>query len=456
MELRRLDAAKNRKRDRPANTRSIVQLKIPILTFCTIAFGTLPMQPIPCTFLTIVTTSAADSEEVRTKAIAHATFEATKKAQLALEMAARLANPPFQTYEIRSGTPECILRQLTNGESTDGMTCSVCDHCAQALGTAHTFRFMLKLRYAQGQQQQQQQEQQQRATTLGGSALRRHIRRANRPPHADENKSVPLPHGPAIASATPSSMISASMAPALAISSSATSATATDQLARLKDGSRPDKSDTIAIPTEQKQQNHKERRRARRMLEKQTAARPRSASTAQQPPPPPSALPSFGAPTTGPTAGSTATASALAGLAQISPLGVIQNRPPAAETWWRCANCRAKVSPLLKACALCKMAATASAAAAAAGAAAPAEAAGVSAEGAPTSDSKYGGPTSASPVEAVLDCVACRSNQKCILLMPCRHLCLCLDCFEKIKSSKPECPLCRARFVAQKCVSVFI
>lgn len=37
-------------------------------------------------------------------------------------------------------------------------------------------------------------------------------------------------------------------------------------------------------------------------------------------------------------------------------------------------------------------------------------------------------------------CKVCRSNDVCILLLPCRHLCLCKDC----ESRLDVCPLCRS------------
>lgn len=36
------------------------------------------------------------------------------------------------------------------------------------------------------------------------------------------------------------------------------------------------------------------------------------------------------------------------------------------------------------------------------------------------------------------NCRVCRNNSVCILLLPCRHLCLCKDC----DARRPECPLC--------------
>lgn len=44
-------------------------------------------------------------------------------------------------------------------------------------------------------------------------------------------------------------------------------------------------------------------------------------------------------------------------------------------------------------------------------------------------------------------CVVCQEMEKCVLLLPCRHLCLCEGCSQKKDLS--ICPLCR-RGIAQK------
>jgi hypothetical protein len=41
-------------------------------------------------------------------------------------------------------------------------------------------------------------------------------------------------------------------------------------------------------------------------------------------------------------------------------------------------------------------------------------------------------------------CVVCWSRPKCIMLEPCRHVCLCETCFSFIKNA--ECPLCRSKY----------
>ena len=43
-------------------------------------------------------------------------------------------------------------------------------------------------------------------------------------------------------------------------------------------------------------------------------------------------------------------------------------------------------------------------------------------------------------------CVVCQDNEKHILIFPCKHLCICIDCVEEIASSRVDrrkCPLCR-------------
>ncbi len=43
-------------------------------------------------------------------------------------------------------------------------------------------------------------------------------------------------------------------------------------------------------------------------------------------------------------------------------------------------------------------------------------------------------------------CVVCHDNIKCVIILPCRHFCLCQTCVQVIEETDPSCPLCR-RFV---------
>ena len=41
-------------------------------------------------------------------------------------------------------------------------------------------------------------------------------------------------------------------------------------------------------------------------------------------------------------------------------------------------------------------------------------------------------------------CVVCISNPKTVVLLPCRHMCVCPECCRSILQVEPLCPLCRA------------
>ena len=43
-------------------------------------------------------------------------------------------------------------------------------------------------------------------------------------------------------------------------------------------------------------------------------------------------------------------------------------------------------------------------------------------------------------------CIVCHDQLKCVILLPCRHFCLCQTCVSIIRETDPNCPLCR-RFV---------
>lgn len=43
-------------------------------------------------------------------------------------------------------------------------------------------------------------------------------------------------------------------------------------------------------------------------------------------------------------------------------------------------------------------------------------------------------------------CVICYDQPKSVVLLPCRHLCLCRNCLSKLKIYRRECPMCRETF----------
>ena len=45
-------------------------------------------------------------------------------------------------------------------------------------------------------------------------------------------------------------------------------------------------------------------------------------------------------------------------------------------------------------------------------------------------------------------CVICLSDLRNVLLLPCRHLCLCHSCAENLKFQSSNCPICRIPFRA--------
>jgi RING finger protein 26 len=44
-------------------------------------------------------------------------------------------------------------------------------------------------------------------------------------------------------------------------------------------------------------------------------------------------------------------------------------------------------------------------------------------------------------------CVVCQEREKTVVLMPCRHLCLCDVCGDAASSQVKACPLCRRQIV---------
>ncbi|KAF4522528.1 hypothetical protein B566_EDAN009975 [Ephemera danica] len=51
-------------------------------------------------------------------------------------------------------------------------------------------------------------------------------------------------------------------------------------------------------------------------------------------------------------------------------------------------------------------------------------------------------------------CVVCQDRNKCVIVIPCRHLCLCVDCSNIIKHTTHQCPICRQAF--ERGISVFM
>jgi hypothetical protein len=45
-------------------------------------------------------------------------------------------------------------------------------------------------------------------------------------------------------------------------------------------------------------------------------------------------------------------------------------------------------------------------------------------------------------------CVICLTDMRNVLLLPCRHLCLCGSCAENLKFQSANCPICRVPFRA--------
>lgn len=40
-------------------------------------------------------------------------------------------------------------------------------------------------------------------------------------------------------------------------------------------------------------------------------------------------------------------------------------------------------------------------------------------------------------------CIICREHYKCVLLLPCKHLCLCQTCYASLRNYNRKCPICR-------------
>lgn len=51
-------------------------------------------------------------------------------------------------------------------------------------------------------------------------------------------------------------------------------------------------------------------------------------------------------------------------------------------------------------------------------------------------------------------CVICQDHQKSVLLLPCRHVCLCAACNTRLKNYNRTCPICRT--VVERTMKIFI
>lgn len=51
-------------------------------------------------------------------------------------------------------------------------------------------------------------------------------------------------------------------------------------------------------------------------------------------------------------------------------------------------------------------------------------------------------------------CVVCQDNEKCTIILPCRHVCLCYECCATIKRTHGRCPICR--HVVRRTMRVYI
>ncbi|KAK3921242.1 E3 ubiquitin-protein ligase RNF26 [Frankliniella fusca] len=51
-------------------------------------------------------------------------------------------------------------------------------------------------------------------------------------------------------------------------------------------------------------------------------------------------------------------------------------------------------------------------------------------------------------------CVVCQDSEKCTIILPCRHVCLCYECCSTIKRTHGKCPICR--HVVRRTMRVYI
>lgn len=45
--------------------------------------------------------------------------------------------------------------------------------------------------------------------------------------------------------------------------------------------------------------------------------------------------------------------------------------------------------------------------------------------------------------EATKECVICYTDAPDCIIMPCKHMCLCLECCKTMRSKAEKCPICR-------------
>jgi RING finger protein 26 len=51
-------------------------------------------------------------------------------------------------------------------------------------------------------------------------------------------------------------------------------------------------------------------------------------------------------------------------------------------------------------------------------------------------------------------CVVCQDRKKCVIVLPCRHLCLCVECCIVIRRGLGTCPMCRQ--VVRRTMKIYI
>ena len=44
-------------------------------------------------------------------------------------------------------------------------------------------------------------------------------------------------------------------------------------------------------------------------------------------------------------------------------------------------------------------------------------------------------------------CVACMEHERKVVLLPCRHMCMCKPCTDKVLEDTGQCPVCREHVV---------